>query len=356
MQLVTIILAAGKGTRMRSTLPKVLHKVAGMPMLEHVIAAARGIGGTGTIVVLNPDTDKFQGLCAASPDLGFAIQLEQRGTADAVASAGVLLEGETLPDYCRAKRFAGKTVPKAQASHILICAGDVPCLSSKTLQEFSQKFVASGAAFGVLGVVVPNPTGYGRLVLDKGKRLLKIVEERDASPAQRKNTLINSGVIIAQRRAFFDILKEVTPQNQQGEYYLTTIFELALRKRLRNFVYVAPDWREFEGINDRVQLAAAEEYLVNQKRRALQLSGVTLALPQTIYLDVSVEVGSDTSLGSGVVLLGATTLGTGCLIGSHSTLEDCQVSNEADIGAGSFLRNCRIKAGEVIPPLTCRLE
>lgn len=356
VKVTSIILAAGKGTRMKSRTPKVLHKIAGRSLLEHVMAAVRSIGSARLIVVLNSETDRFSKFCAANKDVGFAVQVKQQGTADAVGAAGVLLSETTLPDYCLAKRHAGGMIPADEATHLLVCTGDTPCLSGETLKGFVDAFLGSGAALGVIGIDLPNPKGYGRLVLGKGNSLTKIVEEKDATIAERRITLINSGIIIAERKALFDVLGQVTPANQQGEYYLTTIFEIAKRKGLKSFVYKAEEWQEFVGVNDRLQLAQAEEFILARQRNRLLLGGVTLHLPQTVYIETTVEVGTDTVIRGGVALIGETQVGEDCDIGSHSTLINCRVFNGARVGAGSYLENCHIKAETVLAPQTCRIE
>ena len=352
---VSIILAAGKGTRMKSHLPKVLHPLIGLPMLEHVVRSAEAAGSTHSIVVLNSDTKLFAPYAAKNPQLGFAIQQEQKGTADAVASAGILLEGVKMPKYANAKIHSGAKVSKDESDLVLICTGDTPCIAPETLRQFVEECVRAKAPLGVIGIRVPDPTGYGRLVPGAKGDLKCVIEERDTTAAQKEIKLINSGIVFCHRRLLFDLLGEVDKKNSQNEFYLTSLFSLAAGKKIKTHVFVAPDWREFMGVNDRVQLAAAEAYLLERKRMSLQRSGVTIAMPETVFIDQDVVVGADTVIGHGVSLTNGTRIGEGCAVAPHARLSDVVVEDGAVIGAGATLENTKIKRAQRVEPNTVRV-
>lgn len=253
-----IVLAAGKGTRMKSDLPKVLHPVCGIPMVERVLTALEQAQIREHCAVLSKDLTAFAGFLASRPDLAVAIQEQQQGTADAVGAAAQAFEGLTVPSYARAKLLRGGPL---QSAYVLICYGDMPALSAEVLREFVASCFQSKAELGLIGMRHPRPTGYGRLVLDKEGRLEKIVEEKDATPLERTIDLCNTGIVFARARTLFTLLDEIRPNNAQKEYYLTDCFAIAHRKGLKTNVFITDDYRPFDGVNDPEQLKHLEDWI-----------------------------------------------------------------------------------------------
>jgi bifunctional UDP-N-acetylglucosamine pyrophosphorylase/glucosamine-1-phosphate N-acetyltransferase len=257
-----IILAAGKGTRMKSDLPKVLHTLDGKPMLSWVTDALRASGVSQLCLVLSEDLDGFHEFLSAQPDTLVAIQKNRLGTGDAVAAAAYAFKQVQVPKFTAGRLHQGDQV---QSDAVLICAGDIPAIRSQALKEFIEASEQAGAKLSVLGMDVPDPKGYGRLVVEEGNILKSIVEEKDADEATRAITLCNTGVIYGDTSVVFELLGDLKPNNAQGEYYLTDCFELARARDIPTYVHVAADYREFAGVNDREQLTNLERWLKNRE-------------------------------------------------------------------------------------------
>jgi bifunctional UDP-N-acetylglucosamine pyrophosphorylase / glucosamine-1-phosphate N-acetyltransferase len=232
-----LVLAAGQGTRMKSDLAKVLHPMAGRPMLAHVLGALEGLGVGRTLVVIGHQRERVRELFAQD-DLEWIVQAEQRGTGHAVMMAGPALAG-----------FEGP---------LLVVCGDTPLLRTDTLHQLLEGHRKSGAAVTVLSMRLPDPTGYGRIVRGEGDRIASIVEHRDATPEQRKIDEVNSGIYVFDYAALAGVLGRLSSHNDQGEFYLTDTIALLLRDGKRTAVVCAADYRELCGINTPEQLAEAE--------------------------------------------------------------------------------------------------
>ena len=350
-----IVLAAGKGTRMKSDLPKVLHKAAGLPMLDWVVRSLQAAGIDRQIVVISP------GMAASGrdawrrfPSAVFCVQKTARGTGDAVASAYPALQGTKKPGFANAELLEdeGNPIQAMQPDEVIICAGDTPAITGQALSKFVAACRASGADLGVLAMRVADPTGYGRILTSADGNFVAIVEERDASPEQRKINSCNSGVIFAKAASLFGLMDELHPNNSQGEYYLTDCLGLAVQKNLKVVVHGCDDWQDFLGVNDRSQLAAVEKILVRRMIDSLMKSGVTFHNPESCHIEADCKVGVDSEIGSGVCLEGRTVIGRGCKVGSNVTLDDVELGDGAVIGAGSVVRNYVVNPGESIPPLS----
>ena len=253
-----LVLAAGKGTRMKSDLPKVLLKAAGQSLLERVLLILQTAGIRRTCLVLGGDLEPFNDLLQRYPDLPVCRQVQRRGTGDAAASAAPGFTGVTPPSWSAGELLRGTPLTSAA---ILICYGDTPCLQPTVIGDFITTCQREESRIGVLGMRHPNPTGYGRLVLDEEGRLEEIVEEKDADDRIRRIDLCNSGIVYAATDFLFHLLARLTPENAQKEYYLTDCFRLAREEGAPATVYITDDYRSFDGVNDPVQLAAAEELL-----------------------------------------------------------------------------------------------
>jgi bifunctional UDP-N-acetylglucosamine pyrophosphorylase/glucosamine-1-phosphate N-acetyltransferase len=329
-EIATIILAAGKGTRMKSDLVKVLHPLLGVPMLSYTIdLSLNGIKAPKTIVVVGYQADQIKERFN-DPQLQFALQKEQMGTGHAVLQAIPFLQG-----------FTGI---------VLILCGDVPLVKVVTIHTFLNAFREKGAALSILTAVVEHPFGYGRIIRDSEGWLEKIVEEKDATEEERLIREINTGIYCIRAPLLIDELKEIGRENAQGEYYLTDLVEIARNKGFRCSAHWVTDPMEVMGINTRVDLATANEVLRQEKLKNLMLSGVTVVDPKTIYVDRTVEVGRDTILFPNCFLQGKTRIGERCIIESNTKISDSIIDDEVTIRSSSVITESKIEKGASIGP------
>ena len=330
-----VILAAGKGTRMKSALPKVLHRVGGLPMIEYVLRTADQLNPRSrTIVVghLKESVRQALGVPRAArgrADVTFVTQEPQRGTGDALLHTAPLLE---------------------QASgSILLLSGDVPLLRAATLVRLIEQHHEADAAATVLTAVVDRPYGYGRIVRTGG-RLSRIVEERDASPAQRQIKEINSGVYLFAIAPLYEALRGLATHNAQGEYYLPDLIA-SYRRRRRNVqgaLLASPD--EILGINSRSELAEASRVVRQTKNEELMAAGVTIEDPETTYIEPDVEVGSDTVIHPGVHLEGRTRVGSACEIHAGVRIVNSVLEDRVTIWNFCVLDGAHLGPGSIIGP------
>lgn len=315
MNIALIILAAGKGTRMKSDLPKVLHAVAGAPMLVHAMKSAQDLEPSKTIVVAGHGADAVSDAAKAFDETAeVVLQREQLGTAHAVAQAKDALAG-----------FDGDAI---------VLYGDTPFISPETLQSMTAARASHDVI--VLGFEARDPGRYGRLVME-GDSLSKIVEFKDATSEERDITLCNSGVICAKSDVLFDLIDAVGNENASGEYYLTDIVEIARTKGL-SATSVTCDESETLGVNSRVQLAEADGIFQAKARIALMEAGVTLQAPETVYLSHDTHIGPDTIIEPNVVFGPSVTVENGAHIRAFSHLEGCHVSRGSTVGPYARLR------------------
>jgi len=328
--IATVILAAGKGTRMKSDLVKVLHPLLGIPMLSYTIALSLNeIKAEKTIVVIGYQADRIKEKFK-DPRIHFALQEEQLGTGHAVLQAVSFL-----------KKFTGT---------VLILCGDVPLVRGETLHSFINHFRENDSTLSVLTTVVEHPHGYGRILRSPEGWLEKIVEEKDASEKERMIREINTGIFCVKASFLIEGLKEIGQENAQGEYYLTDLVEVAGRRGLRCSAYQAVDPVEVMGINTRVDLAIANEVLRQEKMKSLMLSGVTVLDPKATYVDRTVEIGRDTVLYPNCVLQGKTKIGERCIIESNAKISDSIVGNEVAIRSNSVITESKVEDGASIGP------
>jgi bifunctional UDP-N-acetylglucosamine pyrophosphorylase/glucosamine-1-phosphate N-acetyltransferase len=317
MKLEVVILAAGQGTRMKSRLPKVLHTVGGLPLLEHVIRTAKALNPAALHVVVGHGSDQVREVLAQH-DIHWVLQAEQLGTGHAVMQA--------LPAI-------------AEDNVVLVLYGDVPLTQPDTLQQLVSQARDNPA---LLTANVQNPHGYGRILRENSGALLGVVEERDATDAQRKITEINTGVLAGPARDFKALLPRVANDNRQGEYYLPEIIRLAVAEGKRVASCAAASEIEILGVNDRVQLNQVErEY---QRRRAEQLLRQGVGIADAARLDIRGELscGDDIFIDVNVVFEGKVTLGNGVAIGANCVLRDVTVEDGAVIHSMSHLQEAKI--------------
>lgn len=320
--LACVVLAAGKGTRMKSDLPKVLHPVAGRPMLGHVLAAAATLAPARTVVVVGPGQEAVAAAVAPVPTV---IQTEQRGTADAVKAAAGALAG-----------FTGD---------VLILYGDTPLVTPETLRSLvAARGHASDPAVVVLGVRLAEPGAYGRLVQDGDGGLMRIVEALDATEAERAITLCNGGLLCCDGAVLFGLLDRIDNRNAKGEYYLTDVIGHA-RAAGRACRVVEGSATEVRGVNGRAELAEVESLLQQRLRRTVQDGGTTLLDPASVFLSVDTRFGRDVTVGPFVVFGPGVTVGDRVEIKPFCHLEQVAVEDGAVIGPYA-----RLRPGSVIGP------
>lgn len=325
LPLHVVVLAAGEGKRMRSALPKVLLPLAGRPMLTHVIAAARDLNPASLRIVYGHRGEALRAAYADIADLAWVHQAEQRGTGHAV---GLALDG--LDD----------------ASRVLVLYGDVPLLRVQTLQALIQ----ADAPLAVLTARLDNPHGYGRVLLDADGRVEAIVEERDASPAQRQVREVNTGVIMAHTGALRRWLAGLRPNNAQGELYLTDVFAAAAAESSRASAVPCADPDEAFGANDPWQLAELERRYQQRQLRALCLAGLRVADPARVDVRGELAIGMDVSFDIDVIVEGVVRLGDGVRIGPYVRLRDCELAAGSVVHAHSDLDGVRSSGACVIGP------
>jgi bifunctional UDP-N-acetylglucosamine pyrophosphorylase/glucosamine-1-phosphate N-acetyltransferase len=328
--LAAVILAAGKGTRMRSATAKVLHELGGLPLAWYAVRAALDAGASPVVVVVGHQAAAVEtALLAALPDapLRFALQAEQRGTAHAVLAARAALRGVAGP--------------------VAILSGDVPLLSAATLRRVVAARARARAPLALATMALAEPRGYGRVLRDGRGRPVRVVEEKDASPAEREVQEVNAGLYCADAAFLWKALARIGSRNAQGEFYLTDL--VALAARAAPAVAVEVDPLEAAGVNDREELARAGQVLQRRRASALMKAGVTLECPDRFLCDVGVEVGPDTVIEPDVRLRGATRIGPGCRIGQGSVIADAVlaagvtvrpytvIEGPATVGAGAIL-------------------
>jgi bifunctional UDP-N-acetylglucosamine pyrophosphorylase / glucosamine-1-phosphate N-acetyltransferase len=305
-----VILAAGKGTRMKSALPKVLHRVAGLPMIEHVLAASITLQPRSTTLVVGNQADSVRMALLGHPGLTFVVQEPQLGTGHALLTAEPVFRGAT--------------------GTLVLLSGDVPLLSAKTLKSLVDSHESAGAAATVVTAVLDQPQGYGRIVR-AGRQIARIVEDRDATPPEREITEINAGIYAFALDGLFAALTEVAAENAQGEYYLPDIVALLRGRGLGVETLTVTDADEVRGINSRLELAAVSRIVRQTKNQALMAAGVTIEDPATTYVDPHVEIGPDTIVHPGVSLEGHTTIGSGCEVHSGVRIVDSRVGDRVTI-------------------------
>ena len=321
-----VVLAAGKGTRMKSELPKVLHKIGSKTMLEEVLFTANKLNPKRLVVVVGFGADKVK--ATLSEDVIAVTQKVQLGTGHAMMQALPALDG-----------FEG---------NVMILYGDVPLLSFQTLKNLLKKHLETKAAVTVLTALVDDPTGYGRIIRDEGT-FLKIVEQKDASAKEKQIKEINSGVYCFTSKALREYLPLLSPQNKQGEYYLTDVLSLAKSDGKVVETLITEDLEEILGANNRLQLAELANLRNKRKLTELMLGGVTIFDPNNTYIDNEVEIDPDTTIEPGTFIYGKCHVASNTVIGPYSTLIDTDVGSNVTIER-SVIVKAIIHSGAQIGP------
>jgi bifunctional UDP-N-acetylglucosamine pyrophosphorylase/glucosamine-1-phosphate N-acetyltransferase len=324
-----LILAAGKATRFKSEHSKMLHRLAGRHLGEYIVQAAQGAGPDSLYMIIGHEREEVR-KAFARPGLVFIEQKEQLGTGHAVMIARPELE-------------------KCASPTVVVLVGDAPLLRSETLLKLVEAHRQARAAATILTTRLDNPTGYGRIVR-AGSRVRRIVEEKDATPAQKRIREINSGILCFSRTHLLEYLAELSAENAQKEYLLTDLIEIFNRHRLKVAAFAVADSQEVLGVNDRLELAQIEKLLRRRKAEALMREGVTVVNPEATYIDPDVEAGQDTVIEPGASLLGQTRLGSDCHIQSCCTITDSALADRVTVRPCSVIANSQIASGVTIGP------
>ena len=332
--LSAILLAAGEGSRMRSERPKPLHRLCGRPMLMYVLDSLVEAKPKVAVIVVGHKGDwvtKKVQEHAQDFAVEFVEQQVQRGTGDATQVGLVGLEDDS------------------EEEDVLVLPGDAPLLRPGTIAHLVEQHRSTGAAATMLSAVLEDPTGYGRVLRGKDDRVERIVEQRDATEQELLVREVNTSIYVFRRSLLAPALRRIEPDNSQGEYYLTDVVDVLNSAGHRVEAVLVADAAEVQGINDRVQLAAAEAELRRRTNEGLLRSGVTMVDPTAVYVDTTVQVGTDVTLFPGVILQGSTVIGSGSEIGPNSRLVDTKVGDGCVVQASTAV-NARIGDRCVVGP------
>jgi len=328
MRLGVVILAAGQGTRMRSDRPKVLHRIAGRPLLGHVIDCARSLSPDEIVIVYGHGGEQVRAEFAAQADLRWAEQAQQLGTGHALQQA--------MPQL-------------RTADQVLVLYGDVPLTRHQTLHDLIE---ATAHGFGLLTVTLDDPSGYGRIVRNEGGRVQRIVEQKDASAEQLTIREVNTGIMCMPREALARWLGKLSNRNAQGEYYLTDVLGMAVAEGFDIQVRQPASAREAEGVNNRLQLAALERAHQRCLAEQLMLDGVTLRDPARIDIRGVLEHGRDVEIDVNVLLEGRVVLGDRVRIGANCVVRDAVVGDDVEILDNCVVEDARIGPASRIGPFS----
>ena len=323
-----VILAAGKGTRMKSQLPKVLHSISGLSLIQRVLRTAAALTPTSTTVVVGHGADRVKEAlkdCGA----GFVVQEQQLGTGHALLQTRSILEG--------------------QSGTVVLLSGDVPLLSVESLQALLEAHTAAAAAATVMTANVPRPFGYGRIIRTNG-HITKIVEEKDTTPAQRAISEINSGIYAFDLDGLFSALDQIGTANKQGEYYLPDLVAIYRKQKRTVATWTVARAEEIRGINSRTELAEVSTMVRQQKNEELMAAGVTLIDPATTYVDADVIVGPDTVIHPCVFLEGSTVIGSACEIHAGSRIVNSTIGDRVCVRNHTVVTDSTVDAGAFLGP------
>lgn len=327
----SIILAAGKGTRLKSSLPKVLHEILGYPLLYYPLVLVKEMS-MNTIVVVGHGRDQVQGYLRPFP-VATVIQEPQLGTGHAILLARPAIEA-------------------ADAEHIIIVPGDMPLIRKESIQGLTENHLSARSDVAVLTARIADPHGYGRIVRDETGRVRRIVEESDADPGQKRIDEVNTGVYIIRKKFLLDAVERLCPDNAKGEFYLTDV--IAMADNAESYLVLDPD--EAHGINSRVQLSFAQDRMQQRINKAHMEAGITFMDPKTTWVSPEAEIGQDVEIWPNVHIMGRCRIGSGALIRPNVWIRNCDLGASSTIGMGSILENSSVAEGETIEPYEKRLQ
>lgn len=313
----SVILAAGMGTRMKSKMPKVLHTVCGKPLSKWVIDASEAAGADKVCAVVGHKAETVKEVLGDVCE--FALQAEQKGTGHAVMQA--------------------IDVIKNSKGEVVILNGDTPLITAETINKAIEYHKNNGNQATVITAILDDATGYGRIVRDNDGSVLKIVEQKDASEEEKKINEVNSGMYVFDAQSLVYALDKITPNNAQGEYYLTDTLEILLSAGKKIGGYAISDNDEIRGINDRVQLNEAEKIMQKRINEYHMRNGVTMRNPESVYIEDGVEIGNDTEICQNVTIKSGTKIGSDCVIGSGSMLDRAVIHDGVDVLSSVILES-----------------
>ena len=324
-KLTAVILAAGMGTRMKSETPKVLHKVCGKALAAWVAEAAKGAGAEEVVAVVGHKADMVE--AALGTSLKYVLQKEQKGTGHAVMQA---------------KQYINDGI-------VIVLNGDLPLITAESVKKCKEFHEKSGNSATVITAVLPDASGYGRIVRDSAGNVVNIVEDKDAAEKEKEIREINSGMYVFTAEALADALGKLTPNNAQGEYYLTDTLEILLTEGKKIGAYVIKDEDEIRGINDRVQLSEAEHIMQGRINKAHMKNGVTFILPESTIIESNVEIGKDTVIYPGAIIKSGTKIGERCTIGMNTQIDNSEIADDVNI-LSSVIIDSKVGAGTSVGP------
>ena len=313
----SVILAAGMGTRMKSKMPKVLHTVCGKPLSKWVIDASKAAGADKGCAVVGHKAETVKEVLGDVCE--FALQAEQKGTGHAVMQA--------------------IDVIKNSKGEVVILNGDTPLITAETINKAIEYHKNNDNQATVITAILDDATGYGRIVRDNDGSVLKIVEQKDASEEEKKINEVNSGMYVFDAQSLVYALDKITPNNAQGEYYLTDTLEILLSAGKKIGGYAISDNDEIRGINDRVQLNEAEKIMQKRINEYHMRNGVTMRNPESVYIEDGVEIGNDTEICQNVTIKSGTKIGSDCVIGSGSMLDRAVIHDGVDVLSSVILES-----------------
>lgn len=326
-EVISLILAAGKGTRMKSVLPKVLHKVGGKAMVERVLETAKSVGTKRDVLIIGFGGEEVRSYLGDRAE--YVVQLEQNGTGHAVQQAQPLLEDH-------------------DGTIVLLC-GDTPLIKRETIEALLEQHHSTGAAATVLTAYMPDPTGYGRIIRNAEGAVVRIVEQKDGSPEELAVQEINTGMYAFDSKKLWPCLGQLSSDNAQGELYITDVVSILVGQGDIVGAYMTEDFSESLGVNSRAQLAEAEGILRRRKLVELMDEGVTIIDPAQTYVAPEVEVGRDTILHPGTILEGNTRIGEGCEIGPYTRFTNVVVG-KGNVIHFTYAHDCTIADATTVGP------
>jgi bifunctional UDP-N-acetylglucosamine pyrophosphorylase / glucosamine-1-phosphate N-acetyltransferase len=323
-------MAAGKGTRLKSKHPKVLHQVGGKPLLAHVIAAGTQVVAPADVYVIIGHEAELVRQAVAQSGVQFVLQEPQRGTGHALR--------------CAASNLAGY-------DHVIVLSGDAPLISAETIRRLRDFHLQKKAAMTILSAKLDDPTGYGRLIRKaEGTEVQAVVEEKSCTPTQRKLREINSGFYAFAVKPLLENLQNLKTENPHAEYYLTDMAAVLLKAKQRVVATTTDNPSEILGSNTRAELVDLDRKMRREKCARLMAEGVTIFFPETCIIDSDVEVGADTTIEPFVQLVGKTRIGTDCRVRSYSVIQNSEIEDEVLIRTGCILDGARVAQGAVLGP------